>query len=199
MVEYPDESLIWLVSDTHFHHGRLVRLSPNRFPECRTYDTVAEMDADIVNKWVGTVHPEDTVIFLGDFMMHVRKAEYAEEFFRIYGALPGKKVYILGNHDDKLAETVHGIELMNSYDFTRGGKVFHCRHYPFSGSEMRTGDTYIHGHTHSTVRYELGQNNVSWEAWYRPAALSEMKACDGVPDSVEGIGDANGSCGSYCN
>lgn len=193
MIDYTESRAVWLVSDTHFHHGRLVRLSPNRFSEYRTYDTITEMDLDIVSKWRESVRPDDTLLFLGDFMLNVRKAEYADEFHRIYDSLPGNKVYILGNHDDKLADTVSGIVLHDSYDFTRGGMTFHCRHYPYASSEMVPGDTYVHGHTHSMVRYESGQNNVSWEAWYRPAAIEEMQICVQAPESVAGISDVNGT------
>ena len=54
------------------------------------------------------------------------------------------------------------------------GKVIHCQHYPFDKSVLASDEIYVHGHTHSKIPFENNQNNVSWEAWYRPVNIEEL-------------------------
>ena len=53
-------------------------------------------DNMIIQKWNDKVHPEDTVMFLGDFAFGDKKR--AEELGR---KLNGNKVIVLGNHDNR--------------------------------------------------------------------------------------------------
>ena len=167
--------MIYFVSDTHFNHAKLTKLCPIHFDETRSYDTVEEMNTHIIKVWNETVKPEDQVIFLGDFMLNVQKTDYLAEFNRMNSILNGEKIFILGNHDDKMVKTCPDIAKYEKYTFKYGDLIYRCQHQPFIKENMRIGDVYVHGHTHSTIPFADGQNNVCWEAWYRPVKITELK------------------------
>ncbi len=52
--------MIFLTSDTHFGHGRILELSH------RPFDSIEQHDDEIVRRWNEVVGPKDTVIHLGD-------------------------------------------------------------------------------------------------------------------------------------
>jgi len=167
--------MLYFVSDTHFNHAKLTKLWPNHFDETRSYDTVEEMNNNIIKVWNENITDEDKVIFLGDFMLNVQKDNYLAEFNRMTSILHGEKLFILGNHDDKMVKTCPNIKKYDKFTFKYGELVYHCQHRPYLKENMHIGNVYIHGHTHSTIRFAQGQNNVCWEAWYRPVSISELK------------------------
>lgn len=54
-------SKIWFTADTHFGHQRTLELSK------RPYNSVEEMDSDMIEKWNSVVGEDDVVYHLGDF------------------------------------------------------------------------------------------------------------------------------------
>ena len=78
---------IWFTSDTHFGHKGIVSRRP-------AYNTVEEMDEDIIRRWNLLVHQHDTVIHLGDvaFGNYTLSAALVRQ-------LVGHKVLVKGNHD----------------------------------------------------------------------------------------------------
>ena len=52
----------------------------------------------IINAWMETIHPEDTVIMAGDlsWAMHIQDAI---SDLKMLGTLPGRKIIVRGNHD----------------------------------------------------------------------------------------------------
>ena len=79
--------MLWTITDTHFDHHAMIK-SCGR-PE--------NFDAIICRNWRERVKPQDTVIHLGDC------AWRPEGMKRLLG-LPGKKILVRGNHDDKSLE-----------------------------------------------------------------------------------------------
>lgn len=77
------------IADMHFGHEAIIRYCN------RPYKTVQEMDEDIIKKWNETVSNKDTVLVLGDVCLGSK--EYAKS---IIGRLNGKKILIMGNHDN---------------------------------------------------------------------------------------------------
>lgn len=172
-MKFDESKNLWFVSDTHFNHQRLVESCPFHFEEIRKYKTVFEMNEDIITKWNENIKADDTVIFLGDFMLGI-PVDKAEAYFKEkYNALNGNKIFIQGNHDNTIIKK----ELVFVYPFVDiewKGKVIHCQHYPFDKSVLASDEIYVHGHTHSKIPFENNQNNVSWEAWYRPVNIEEL-------------------------
>lgn len=64
---------IWLVSDTHFNHSNIIKYCN------RPYQSVSEMDWDMVEKWNSVVKPNDHVYHLGDVYMKASKG-YIEKY-----------------------------------------------------------------------------------------------------------------------
>ena len=97
-IDLPDSARLFFVSDTHFGHRRLVTSCPTHFERCRRYETVEEMNADIVSKWNTEVTPADTVVFLGDFLFG-RSDEFEKVASDMWNSLNGVKFFVRGNHD----------------------------------------------------------------------------------------------------
>lgn len=95
-------SKIWFTSDTHFSHQRTLDLSK------RPYNSVSEMNMDMVIKWNSLVGRDDTVYHLGDF------GNYG---FR--KVLNGRIILLLGNYERKdIEDSIVTIEeLENKYLF----------------------------------------------------------------------------------
>jgi calcineurin-like phosphoesterase family protein len=52
---------VWVTSDQHFAHAKIIRYAN------RPYASAAEMDMDLIQKWNSVVAPGDIVLHLGDF------------------------------------------------------------------------------------------------------------------------------------
>lgn len=77
------------IADMHFGHEAVIRYCN------RPYQTVQEMDEDLIKRWNETVSNKDTVLVLGDVCFGNK--EYAKS---IINRLNGKKILIMGNHDN---------------------------------------------------------------------------------------------------
>ena len=121
----------------------------------RPFDSVTEMEEEIVRRWNKKVHADDLVYVLGDFTLGEDAARYAAR-------LKGRKILIRGNHDlwlrkeknKGLFEKVSSMEEMNV-----DGKWLTLCHYPmieWHGSRRKpTGKSYgylIYGHIHNNVK-----------------------------------------------
>ena len=183
-IDLPDSARLFFVSDTHFGHKRLVTSCPTHFDTCRRYETVDEMNADIMAKWNSQVSPDDYVVFLGDFLFgNWESGETAAA--ALWNSLNGIKFFVRGNHD----QSMHGV-LVDVRDYAMvkyRGLTYLCQHFPFGNgpnsdisilghlkSTLKPETTVlVHGHTHyedrcsRTLRKDFSlQNDVSWEAWY---------------------------------
>lgn len=79
---------IFFTSDTHFGDEKVLRLSS------RPFQTIEEMDAELISRW-NEIVPEDGIVFhLGDFgfVSYPRSHQLIRQ-------LHGKKYLVLGNHD----------------------------------------------------------------------------------------------------
>src|SRR6266704_3219915 len=86
-------SNIFLVSDTHFGHARILTFKRNDgITPLRHFKTVEEMDDTMIQNWNSVVKPSDSIYHLGDVVMNRR-------FLSVMGSLNGSKRLVLGNHD----------------------------------------------------------------------------------------------------
>lgn len=85
---------VFVISDTHFWHRNIIKYCD------RSFSTVEEMNATMVERWNNVVRPDDIVIFCGDFCFS-RKSTAADVTQRLTQMLNGIKVIIKGNHDFK--------------------------------------------------------------------------------------------------
>lgn len=80
---------IFVIADTHFNHENIIKYCN------RPFKSVEEMNEAMIKNWNETVSNKDVVIHLGDFALGSK--EKARE---IAGRLNGKKILVLGNHDN---------------------------------------------------------------------------------------------------
>lgn len=170
-LEHIVHSRIWLTSDTHFHHSRILVYES----EARPFASIEEMDSELVRRWNERVMPEDVVLHLGDFA-------FAGSTF-IKGILPtlnGHKFLLMGNHDrgrtsefwlDAGFERVFGRPIVLDDRFVMS-------HEPLA--EVPPGKVNIHGHVHSSPQFStFGPNRlcVCVERWdCHPIEWSSIKS-----------------------
>lgn len=158
---------IWLISDTHFHHEKILS-----FIDSRTglkvrpgFNTVDEMDDHIVDCWNSVVKQGDKVYHLGDVFMGDR-----EKFKKFWPRLNGSKNLIVGNHDD--------IKFLSSGGFFKEVYLerkfkdlkLHLSHIPLHPSQHETGApgsgnflVNVHGHIHGNPTPDGRYINMSVE------------------------------------
>ena len=116
--------MIFLTSDLHLGHDK------DFVVQARGFETVEEMNAEIIRRWNERVYPDDDVYVLGDLTLGD-----VEEGIRLIAKLNGYLHIMRGNHDtDKKVERY--LELPNVVsvqyaDVLKYGKaVFWMGHYP---------------------------------------------------------------------
>ena len=130
---------VFFTSDTHFGHVNICNFTNYDGSPVRPWDSVEEMDEEMVKRWNDTVGPKDKVYHLGDVVIN-RKS------LQILDRLNGDKVLIKGNHDIfPLKDYVKYFRDIRAYHVMNGCILSHIPVH--KGSIARFG-TNIHGHTH---------------------------------------------------
>lgn len=181
---------LWFVSDPHFYHKKLVRSCPEHFERFRNYDTVEEMNIDIITQWNKFISPNDIVVFLGDFGLNIPVNEIEDIFINTMNGLNGKKLYIKGNHDKLIVKKNPELHWFDGIAFDYKNRHYICQHYDFNEVPIMEPviipdkeNVLVHGHTHSSAKisivdfaatWKMKQNCVCWDAWYRPVNYKEL-------------------------
>ena len=135
----------YFIADLHLGHANCIRF------DHRPWDTVEEMDMEIIRRWNQKVRKEDHVYVLGDFAYKNKTAisEYT-------GQMNGFIHLIRGNHD-KRREAYEGCfrEVADYKEMVVMADGIKCQlvlsHYfiPFYNGHRRMAFM-LHGHTHKT-------------------------------------------------
>lgn len=181
---------IWLTSDSHLSHEPVAGL--------RGFDTPAEHDEVLVERWNEYVAPKDQVWHLGDVAMGG-----AARWGEIVDRLNGTKHLIAGNHDSchpmyRNAHTrmkhylAHFATVASAARRRVEGQEILLSHFPYDGdTEGRPNDRHemwrlrdvgvplVHGHTHRDriISHSLAgalQLHVGWDAFARPVHIDEI-------------------------
>lgn len=183
----------FVTSDTHFSHARISELAG------RPFQSVEEMDAELVRRWNETVGPDDVVLHLGDVALGT-----IQHSLPLTASLHGRRFLVPGNHDrvSTATQSRSAIErftpLYESAGWTilpeaikghRGGRRLMASHYPYRGDSQEVdrhvshrplddGTPLIHGHTHSRENGPNGnQFHVGVDAFgYAPAPFVRIDA-----------------------
>lgn len=151
---------IWVISDTHFGHENIIGYCG------RPFDSAADMDEAMVDRWNSVVKPSDKVYHLGDVAM--KKADLAT-----VKLLNGKKRLVRGNHDifdtkDYLAagfQEVLGVRVLANVLFS---------HFPVHPDSLGRFIGNVHGHIHEKPSPAGRYLNVSVERiGYTPITLED--------------------------
>lgn len=140
----------YYISDTHFGHENLLKLSG------RPFSSVEKMDEAMIENWNSKVKRSDTVYIIGDL---IYKSARSPEWY--LDRLNGKKILILGNHDDswlrRIDASKYFAEVTRLMEATVGGKHVMFCHYPMLEwrDSRKVGSRklgyLIYGHTHNKV------------------------------------------------
>lgn len=147
----------YYIADTHLGHENIIRLSS------RPFDSVEEMDRNIVDNWNKKVKENDHVYILGDFSY---KSKEPSCYLR---QLNGIKHLIVGNHDINLLKShacrKHFVEIVDMKTVIDNGTRIVCCHYPLvEWDGYYRGTLHFYGHVHNTydndtTRYAAGMKN----------------------------------------
>jgi calcineurin-like phosphoesterase family protein len=130
---------VFLTSDTHFGHANICKFTNYDGSPVRPWDSVEEMDEEMVKRWNETVGPKDKVYHLGDVVINRRALATLDR-------LNGDKVLIKGNHDIfPLKDYVKYFRDIRAYHVMNGMILSHI---PVSKGSIARFGTNIHGHTH---------------------------------------------------
>lgn len=155
--------VIWLTSDTHFSHQRILELGQGR-----PFESVFEHNEMLIKNWNYRVSPDDTVYHLGDVALGPWP-----NGLNCVKRLNGYKILVPGNHDrvssvekesrqERYRPDYEGVfQKIESeiVSITFGDKIVLMSHYPYNGdsqgkdryADLRPVDQgvpLIHGHNH---------------------------------------------------
>lgn len=161
--------MIWFTSDHHFGHANVIKYCN------RPFDSVEEMDDELIDRWNSFVGQNDRIYHLGDFTLG-GGSQAADYFRRLNG-----KITVLANfwHHDKrwlrdlgyisMAQTTGTLYGVTGYITNSGGSVeilppvwvleydrmedyplpIVMSHYPFAEWDRKHyGAIHLHGHSH---------------------------------------------------
>ena len=151
------------------------------------------MDNTLINNWNSTVHENDEVYILGDFIY--KSDKHCSYYLR---QLAGKKHLIVGNHDNKwmacggnLSDYFVSIDSLKEIQDDKGRHLTLC-HYPlmewrgsvYAVHDKDKGNNFlIHGHLHhqKNISYEFIKNNIPCALnagveinGYKPVAFEDL-------------------------
>lgn len=180
---------IFFTSDLHFGHENVIRF------DNRPFNTVEEMDEEMIKRWNTKVGKGDIVYVLGDFIWKAA----TNEAVSIIRRLNGQIILIKGNHDRFLHNAAAKKALAGIKDYDdicvtlEDGTTRRCilSHYfiPFYNGH-RYQAIHLHGHSHLTEEaaeesrittelnekgYDVKIYNVGCMYWnYTPVTLDEI-------------------------
>lgn len=173
-------SRIFYTSDTHFGHENILRYCN------RPYETVEEMNIDLVSRWNSVVGEDDIVYHLGDVVMNVK-------WLWIVSQLNGIKILVAGNHDhcwdgfrkpkaitrdyiEAGFSRVHSGGIVNTHLMADGAHVVTLSHLPYEAN-IHDGRKFegwrpkdyglinLCGHVHDAWKISGRSINVGVDVW----------------------------------
>lgn len=156
----------WVISDTHFNHGNMLRfLRDDGTPVRPGFTSAEDMDACMIDRWNTVVKPNDLVYHLGDIAIGATIARYLPR-------LHGRKYLAFGNHDRENL-SVYAQHFIQARMWYVVDKTTLCHVPPHLGS--LAGRPCIHGHIHYKTIDDPRYYNVSVENIdYTPRNLDEL-------------------------
>ena len=146
-------SQIYFISDTH--------LGSRYWASVRGFSSPVEMDDWILQNWVNTVKPGDTIYHLGDAANNSHSLAKLKD-------VPGRKILIKGNHDifklKLYADVFKDIRALHQVDFGINKVIF--THIPIAKEQLECFGFNVHGHVHQidkTSPADLRYINICFE------------------------------------
>lgn len=135
---------IWLTSDTHFHHSRILEFCP----KTRQGKDAEEMTELMIQAWNSVVKKGDTVYHCGDFCFRGKT-----QVIDCISRLNGQVHIILGNHDHIIKKNKEICSMFASVQQMKHVKVgddrFILSHFPQAEWwDSHKGTIHCFGHVH---------------------------------------------------
>ena len=172
MLKISNNQRVWLISDIHFNHNKDFLYGD------RGFDTVHNMNNQLLKNFKETINYNDIVFILGDNWLGDLNEGWA-----LFQQVPGIKYLIRGNHDtDTRWDFLTEKSILNPFINILGeaatvkihGYLFFLSHYPTATTNFNDYEKplqhrvlNISGHTHSTEKWQKdvpSSYNVSLEA-----------------------------------
>lgn len=135
--------MIYFTSDLHFGHANIIKYCN------RPFASAEEMDAQLIKNWNDMVKKDDIVYVLGD----LTKIEDKDVINSYLSKLEGRKIFILGNHDEYIRENYKELlfeEVVEYKEIAVDGTLIVLCHYPIlEWNKKNKGSICLHGHTHN--------------------------------------------------
>ena len=157
------EQDVFFIADPHFLHKNVIEYCN------RPFETVEEMNLDIMTNWNNAVDKKDIIFIAGDFCFGSTKT-----WVYLLDHLNGIKYLAAGNHDksipaNKFVDVQHrfNIRIMGDEEVKEGQWIV-VDHYPMlSWYKSHAGSIQLYGHDHfyvykkNEVRLRPNQVNIS--------------------------------------
>lgn len=189
---------IWFTSDNHFWHENIIQYCD------RPFDSVEEMNQEMIKRWNKKVKPNDLIYILGDFAYITNTEDYKQ----LLSELNGVKILIKGNHD-KLSE-IRALNLgfncmVREAVINVGKQRLRLSHYPYTPTffqnlklkfwdrlklhrwdykfrdvrpKAASNEWLLNGHTHSKEAYNKRKPrsiHIGVDAWdFAPVSVSKI-------------------------
>ena len=171
--------MIYFTSDLHLGHATVIK-------HRHDFADINEMNETLIRNINSVVTDSDTLYIIGDLSNRIT-VEEANEYI---GRIRGHKILIRGNHDDEYDPELFA-EITDYKEFEYGGKDYILMHYPLKcWNKMRFGSVQVHGHIHSTPKYNEHNHRIGRLQYdvgvdaneFRPVSIDEIAAwADSAP------------------
>lgn len=165
-------SRVFIIADTHFGDTNIIKY------EKRPFSSIEDMDRHIIASWNDVVNKDDMIFHIGDVGLYP-----LVKMKKIINQLNGKKILVMGNHDDFLTlnEWMEcGFDEVYKYPIIYNEFIV-MQHQPPQYINSSTPFFYIYGHVHATEMYPTITKQsgcVSLERWdYAPVEFEHLKKC----------------------
>lgn len=182
---------VFFIADTHFDDEGIIAY------EGRPFDSVDEMNEELVRRWNDVVGDDDLVYHLGDVGLAGRECE---PLSRIVSRLSGRIVLVRGNHDGEDDDTYRemGFAEVNNHPIIIDG-FWILSHEPMYVS-TRSPYVNVFGHIHGNPMYRTVSSHsycVSAErTGYAPIPFDEIKRAIGeCREGTDGRADGRREAG----
>lgn len=131
-------SNIFFTSDQHYGHYNIIRYCN------RPFETLEEMDQELIKRHNEVVSPKDTVYHLGDFCFSKTKSEAYQKYIN---KLNGANIFIRGSHDYWLPKNHRMIiekKINNVY-------ITMCHYAMRVWPRSHYGSWHLYGHSHGKL------------------------------------------------
>lgn len=136
--------MIYFISDTHFYHKNIIKYCN------RPFNSVEEMNENLIKNWNEVILQDDTVYHLGDFALGNKELS-----LNIVSKLNGQKFLVLGNHDKWSIDDYenHGFKVLKNAPIKLVEYKLVLSHYPTPDIQIPKGYINLHGHIHDKSLY----------------------------------------------